>query len=120
VQITDGNFWSFGTIEAWDASIALVNLGNFGEAKVELAAIRQYRSAKQCSSIQHGTESSLHSCSHKRKPLPTVLDVDLLLSLLDPRVCYPIHCDDFASLFPPSCLPMDMSLDVSLLPSSFS
>jgi hypothetical protein len=68
VQVTDGNFWSFGTIEAWDASIVLVDIGNFGEAKVELAGVRQYHSAKQCSSIQHGTESSLHS-----HPIPRTL-----------------------------------------------
>jgi hypothetical protein len=80
VQLEVGSFWYFGTIESWDASVVLLNFGIFGFESVELATVRQYRSAKQCSSIQPGTESCLHShpteisssCSHKRKPLPSV------------------------------------------------
>jgi hypothetical protein len=54
-------FWYFGTIQTWEASTVYVNRGMYGEGKVEIADIRQYRSAKQCSSIQPGTESFFHS-----------------------------------------------------------
>jgi hypothetical protein len=80
VQLQGGGyFWYFGTIQTWDASIVVVDQGRYGKVKGDVATVRQYRSAKQCSSIQPGTESSLHShpkkipssCSHKkRKPLP--------------------------------------------------
>jgi hypothetical protein len=53
--------WYFGTIQTWDASTVYVDLGIYGEGKYKLADIREYRSAKRCSSIRPGTESSLHS-----------------------------------------------------------
>jgi hypothetical protein len=61
VQCYDGKFWYFGTIQTWDATTVFVNKGAYGEVKAELAAVRQYSSAKQCSSIKPGTKSSLHS-----------------------------------------------------------
>jgi hypothetical protein len=60
VQYYAGYFWSFGTIRRWDASNFYVDDGYY-VVKVNLANIRQYRSAKQCSSIQPGTESFPHS-----------------------------------------------------------
>ncbi len=56
VQQKDGGGWIVGTIQTWDASAVLVRF-RYSEAKYELATVRQYRSAKQCSSIQPGTES---------------------------------------------------------------
>jgi hypothetical protein len=61
VQIDVGNFWYFVEIQTWDASVVYVDEGGYGEVKVDFAVIRQYRSAKQCSSIQPGTKSSLPS-----------------------------------------------------------
>jgi hypothetical protein len=67
VQQKSDGFWYFGTIQTWDAGIVYVDHGEQGVWKDEVAAIRQYRSAKLCSSIQPGTESSLHS--HPTDPL---------------------------------------------------
>jgi hypothetical protein len=62
VQANFGDdYYYFGTIQTWDASVAHVDAGYQGDYTVDKHAVRQYRSGKQCSSIQPGTESFLHS-----------------------------------------------------------